>query len=135
VTVKFGNYAIIRPAVHTFEKEPDWSWDIKPVTAKEELALSQFLSTERVLIAPDGSRIGRPAVALEIALEEVALTFGGTNIPDDAGNLVLKSDASMNEVKAFLLTMPHDMVMELWRAVGEAIPGWGPVISKNPKAS
>lgn len=133
--MNFGKYAILTGVNHTFSKEPEWSWTIKPVTTKEELAMTQFLNTERVMVLPDGAKIGRPATNLDVALEEIALTFGGTNIPDDKGGLLLKSDASMEEVKSVLLTMPHEMVMELWDAIGEAIPNWGPAKPKKKASS
>ncbi len=129
--MNFGKYAILTSVVHSFEKEPQWSWTIKPVTTKEELVLSQFLNTERVAVLPDGARVGRPATNNDVMIEEVALTFGGTNIPDENGNSVLKSDASLDEVKALLLKMPQEMVLEIWKAIGEAIPGWGPVQPKK----
>ncbi len=133
--MNFGKYAILTSVVHSFEKEPQWSWTIKPVTTKEELLLSQFLNTERVAVLPDGARVGRPATNNDVMLEEVALTFGGTNIPDENGNPVLKSDASLDEVKALLLKMPQEMVLEIWKAIGEAIPGWGPVQPKKKTSS
>ena len=133
--MNFGKYAILTPVVHTFEKEPQWSWTIKPVTTREELLLSQFLNAERVAVLPDGARIGRPATNNDVMIEEVALTFGGTNIPDDKGNPILKSDASLDEVKALLLNMPQEMVVEIWKAVGEAVPGWGPVQPKKKVSS
>lgn len=133
--MNFGKYAILTPVVHTFEKEPAWSWTIKPVTTREELLMAQFLNTERVAVLPDGARVGRPATNHDVMIEEVALTFGGTNIPDDKGNPILKTGASLDEVRALLLSMPVEMVRELWDAVGEAVPGWGPVQPKKTSSS
>ncbi len=133
--MNFGKYAILTSVTHVFEKEPDWSWTIKPVTTKEELALSQFLSTERMTILPDGSRVARPVTNHDVMLEEIALTFGGTNIPDENGNPVLKTVASVDEIKAVLLKMPVEMVVELWKAIAVAIPGWGPAQPKKTTSS
>ncbi len=128
--MKFGQYAILQPVVHFFEKEPSWNWSIKPVTTFEEMALQQFLATERVMVFPDGSRIGRPATNIEVAVREIALSFAGTNITNADDELILEPSASVDEVEAVLKTMPHDMVMEIWKAVKEAVPGWGPSMPK-----
>ena len=124
--MNFGKYAILQPVTHNFEKEPDWNWIIKPVTTNEELALSQFLSTERVMVMSDGSRIGRPATNIDVAVREIALTFGGTNIPGEDGKPVIELGASLDQIEAVLKKMPHPMVLEIWDAIAEAIPGWGP---------
>ncbi len=133
--MKFGNYAILTPIVHTFEKEPSWSWTIKPITTREELLMAQFLNSERVAVLPDGARVGRPATNHDVMIEEVALSFGGTTIPDESGSPILKIGASLDEVKALLLAMPVEMVRELWEAVGEAVPGWGPAKPKKTASS
>ena len=129
--MKFGKYAILQPVIHNFEKEPEWTWTIKPVTTSEELSLSQFLTTERVLVAPDGSRIGRPATNLEVALREIALTFGGTNILDDNGQPILAPNATIDEIEAVLRQMPNEMTQELYHSLADAIPGWGPIQPKK----
>ncbi len=135
MTLNFGKYAILKPVEHTFEKEPGWKWHIKPVTTGEELAISQFLNTERVAVLPDGSRIGRPATNLEVACREIALCFASTNIPGDNGEPILQAGASVDEIEAVLRQMPNEMVKELWDAVGEAIPGWGPMKPTKKTAS
>jgi len=116
---------------HRLEKEPDWFWKIKPVTTKEELALAQFLSTERMLLLSDGTRIGRRVTNIETAIREIALTFGGTNIVDGDGKLILEANATVEQIEKVLLDMPNELTNELWIAVGSAIPTWGPVQTKN----
>jgi hypothetical protein len=129
--MKFGQYAILQPVEHRFEREPDWYWKIKPVTTGDEVALSQFLSAERTAILPDGSRTVKRIANIEIALREIALTFAGTNITDESGKLILEQGATIEQIEAALRTMPNEMVNELWTAVGDAIPTWGPVKPKN----
>jgi hypothetical protein len=129
----FGKYAILSEITHQFEKEPDWWWKIKPPTSGSELYLSQFLSAERIVLLPGGARVSRPATNLEVAHREIALLFGGTNIPSDEG-VILSPEATVEQVEAVLVTMPHEMVLEIWRAIGEACPGWGPVKAVPPAA-
>jgi hypothetical protein len=129
--MKFGQYAILQPVEHRFEREPDWYWKIKPVTTGDEVALSQFLSAERTAILPDGSRTVKRIANIEIALREIALAFAGTNITDESGKLILEQGATIEQIEAALRTMPNEMVNELWTAVGDAIPTWGPVKPKN----
>ncbi len=133
--MNFGKYAILKPVTINLKLEPDWTWSIKPITTGEELQLSQFLNTERVAVLADGTRIGRPATNLEVACREIALSFAGTNIPGDDGKPILPRDATVDEVEAALKGMPHELVMELWNAVGEAIPTWGPAKPSKKTAS
>ena len=129
--IKFGKYALITPVTHQFDKEPDLFWIIKPPTSGDELKLSQFLSTDRVILKPDGTRVTRPAVNLEIAHREIALTFGGTNLTDMDDKPILSKDSTVEEIEAVLRIMPHVMVMEIWSAIADGVPGWGPVKAKK----
>ena len=44
---------------------------------------------------------------------------------------ILRKDASLAEIESILKEMPRLMILELWKAVGDACPGWGPA---KPKA-
>jgi hypothetical protein len=129
----FGEYAIIDGAEHQFEKEPDWTWTILPVNSGMELEMSKFLSHRRLVLGPDGKRYEHPPTNMEIAFREIALTFGGTTIPKDiekpvaeGGEPILKAGASVQEVERVLASFPRAMFMELWQAVGQSYPYWGP---------
>jgi hypothetical protein len=124
----FGKYAILDKVKHVFEKEPQWWWMIKPPTAKDELAVARVLSTDRSRIELDGTRTTMLPMTLEVAMREVAVTFGGTNIPTSETDPtpVLKEGVSYEKVEKILEEMPREMLLELWIAVGDAIPGWGP---------
>ena len=139
--MKFGKYAIIDNVVHTFEKEPDWTWTIKPPTSGDELAMSKFLNTGRVETGIDGVRREYPATSMEVAHQEIALTFGGTTIPLDddkpvaqGGEPILKIGASTEAIKAVVRQMPNEMVLEIWNAIADAVPGWGPYRPKVKKS-
>ena len=137
--VQFGKYAILGTIEHRFEKEPDWYWKIKSISASDEIALQRFL-WQRKVVTDGNSREEIMPVNMEIVLREIALTFAGTNIPkyrDEDGKTVpvmqddqlvpiLREDASVEEIEAMLKKFPKDMVMEIWGAVGEANPTWGP---------
>jgi hypothetical protein len=132
---KFGKYALISPVTHQFDQEPEMFWIIEPPTSGDELALSQFLSIDRIVMLPDGTRVQRPAVNLEVAHREIALTFGGTNVEGEDGKPILTKESTVDEIEAVLRSMPHDMVMEIWKAIADAVHGWGPVKAKvsDPK--
>jgi hypothetical protein len=125
---KFGKYAILDGVKHEFVKEPTWYWLIKPPDGGAELAVSRVLTTDRIRVEPDGTRVSILPTTLEVAIKECAVTFGGTNIPTSETDTtpVLKADAKVEEVEALLKTMPREMILELWNAVGDACPGWGP---------
>jgi hypothetical protein len=124
--MSFGKYAVLQDVVHTFEKEPDWGWTIHPITMNEELSMAQFLARDLFVVMPDGGRAVRGITNHEIALREIALTFRSTNIPGPDDKSILPENASVAEVEEVLRTMPADMVLEIWKAVGEACPPWGP---------
>jgi hypothetical protein len=130
---KFGSYAIIDPVKHVFEKEPQWYWMIKAPTAADELAVARVLSTDRSRIELDGTRTTMLPMTLEVAMREVAVTFKGTNIPTSETDPtpVLKEGARWEEVEDVLKEMPREMLVELWIAVGGAVPGWGPAKPKS----
>jgi hypothetical protein len=128
----FGKYAIVDGTVHHFDQEPEWWWKIKPVTSGMELEMSKFLAHHRVIQAR-GERYELPPTNLEIAFREIALCFGGTNIPKDpdkkveeGGEPYLEVGAETEAIEAALRCMPREMFMEIWKAVGEAYPYWGP---------
>ncbi len=136
----FGSYAIIDVVEHHFEKEPDWVWKIKPPTSGDELAMSKFLVQNRVEIDSIGTRREFPPTYTEIAYREIALCFGGTTIPKsgkngkpvaEGGDPLLPDNARVEQIEATLRRMPHEMVMEIWAAIADAVPGWGP---QRPKA-
>jgi hypothetical protein len=128
---KFGKYALVTPVTHYFELEPELFWIIEPPTSGDELALSQFFAVDRNVMLPDGSRVLRPAVNLEVAHREIALTFGGTNLETEDGKPILTKENTVEEIEAVLRVMPHEMVMEIWRAIAGAVPGWGPAKPKD----
>ena len=122
--MNFGNYAIIDNVKHYLEKEPNWYWEVRPPTVKDEISLARFIRN-------DDQPVGK--FTIQIAAREVALTFASTNIPlddekpvEDGGKPILKSGATVEEIETVLETMPADMLFELWRAVGDAVPLWGP---------
>ena len=138
---KFGNYAIVQEIEYALEQEPDWTWTFKPPTSKDEMTLQNFMSRGRTVVE-NGFTETHPVTIMEVTFEELALTFGGTTIPkfkEEDGEWVatdqpvLKNNASKSEIKKVLGEMPTEMVLELWKALGEHVPGWGP-LTNNPKA-
>ena len=133
--MKFGQYSIIDGITFNFEKEPNWSWSLKPVTSGTELEMSKFTTHNRMITGPDGQRRELPPTWLEIAHREIAMTFDGTSIPEDTGKSVedggkplLAKDSPIEEVEKVLRAMPQDMVLEIWKQVGKVYPHWGPAL-------
>jgi hypothetical protein len=136
----FGNYAIVTAVEHRFEKEPGWYWKIKPPTSGDEYEINRFMVQNRVMRGPDGIEHDYPPTFTEIAYREIALLFDGTNIPaagkagtpvEEGGAPLVAKDASVGQVEAALRKLPHGMVMEIWGAIADAVPNWGP---RRPKA-
>ena len=134
--MKFGKYAVINEVVHHFENEPEWTWKIDPPTSGDELAIAKFLVQGRVQLGLDGVRREYPPTNAEVMHREIALLFGGTNIPTSERDEspVLSKTAAVEAVEAVLREIPNPMVYEIWDAVGKACPGWGPM-RPNPLTS
>ena len=96
----FGQYAFLEPIDYRFEKEQELSWLIEPPTSGDELAIARFLNQGKVTISIDGTSREAPPTWLEVAYREIALTFGGTNIPKSDSNdtPILKKHATVTEV-------------------------------------
>ncbi len=128
--MKFGKYAIFNEAKHAFKEEEAWWWKIKPPTSGDELAMGKFMVNHRYETGPDGVRREYPPTNTEICHREIALTFAGTNIPsdseksvEDGGDPIIKNGATVEAIEAILRQMPHPMVMEIWDAIAESVPG------------
>jgi hypothetical protein len=121
----FGKYAILDVVEHQFEKEPDWVWKIKPPTSGDELAMQKFMVNNRYEIDAEGTRREFPPTVIEIAYREIAITFAGTTIPGDDGKPILPDNANVLGIENMLRSFPHEMTIEIWKAIGEAVPGWG----------
>ena len=123
----FEQYAVLDPVVHTFKKIPDWNWKIKPPTTKEEISLSRYLMGGSFVMV-DGQNVPVPHTSIEIAVFEISLLFGGTNIPkgENDPTPVLADNATQAEVSGFVGALPPAVTLEIWGALGKAVPGWGP---------
>jgi len=131
--INFGSYAVIDEVAHPLEKEPSWTWTVKPITTKEELAISRFLQSGPITASSDGLTRTDVRTNIEIAMEEIALTFGGTTIPGpDKKTPVLAADASLDDIRALLKTMPIPLLDEIWAFVGVSNLKWGPAKKKEP---
>ena len=136
----FGSYAIVEPVTHHFDKEDKWWWKITPPTSGDELNISKFLISARTELGIDGVRRDYPPTNIEVAHREIALCFGGTNIPmddekpvEDGGDPIVKVGMHVEVIEAVLRSMPHEMVLEIWGALADAAPGWGPIRPKVKK--
>ena len=133
----FGSYAIIDAVRHYFKDEPEYWWDINPPTTADELALTRYMNTGKATIRPDGGMETEGAPSwLDILLYEIALLFGGTNIPadpespvEDGGEPVISTKAKTETIQRKLGEFPMEMIAEIGDAMADAVPGWGP---KNP---
>lgn len=122
----FGKYAITTPIEYHFEQEPDWYWRIRPVTMGDEIEMNQWMvSAATRETDDDGKSYTVPPHWITIAMREIAVTFAGTNLEED-GKPILKDDATIEQVTKALEKLPKAMFMEIWKAVGESYPSWGP---------
>lgn len=72
----------------------------------------------------------------EIAADELALTFGGTNLPHGSSPTfdpngegfvpALKVGDDAETIKNFLNTIPTEVVRQIWEKIKEVAPNWGP---------
>jgi hypothetical protein len=128
--MKFGKYAVLDNSTHTFEKEPDWTWSFRPPTSKDEAAYGKWEYENYTEVEVGGEKKYLLPPWYERAWMQLSYSFGGTNIEMD-GKPILVLGAPQKEVYAVVTEMPFDMVTELWVALGEAYPFWGPQLVKE----
>ena len=143
---RFSNYAGNSPVEYHFKRDPGLKWYIKYATAHDEHAMMIFATSAGIFIGTNGQPVTRYPNIVEIAWREIAILFAGTNIPaqeidqdlldacatqEEVDKLVtalprLSNNATIDQVEALIGSMPQVMVVELWKALGEINPGWGP---------
>lgn len=127
--MNFGKYSIVESLEHHFELEPEWYWRVRPATSGDDLAMAKYYVDNTRFVVIDGKRVEQPPLWMEVMYREIAMLFDGTNIPKDPKKPsvpVLDKKASVVDVEAVLRTMPEKMVEEIWVALGEVNPFWGP---------
>lgn len=124
MSIQFGQYAILDNVRYHLEREPEMWWEFKPPTAREEVAINRFTQGGSVKTSMAG--IERKIVTdAEIAAEELALTFADSNFEDENGKALFQPGMKLDALKALIETFPRELFFELWRALGDACPGWG----------
>jgi hypothetical protein len=135
----FGNYSILGPTTHYFEKAPGWFWKFRAPTSGDELEMTRFIYRNRDIPDDHGKPMYIAPTNLEVCHREIALLFDSTNIPDDyenpvemGGAPILKQGAAILEIDKVLRIMPAEMITEIWYAIAEANPDgkWGPELPK-----
>jgi len=127
--MNFGKYSVVDSLEHHFELEHEWYWLIRPATSGDDLAMAKYYVDNTRSVIIDGKRVEQPPLWMEVMYREIAMLFNGTNIPKDPKKpnvSVLDNKSSIQEIEAVLATMPEKMVEEIWKALGETNPFWGP---------
>jgi hypothetical protein len=139
--INWGEYALADSINYPFKDQKDWYWTINPITSGMELDYSKFLNHRRIKRHSDGTIEEFPAVGPEIAHRQIALCFGGTNIPrgkekegEDGFKPILGEKATLSQIEKILAIMPPEMITEIWKAVGKSYPYWGPVDMGNDES-
>jgi hypothetical protein len=137
--MNFGKYAVLTNSVHVFKEEPAWTWTFRPPTSADTLEYDRW-QKENLIEAedPEGNKIYLYPDWAERAWRQLALSFGGTTIPENSdkpvaegGKPILNRDASKEKILTVVKEMPDAMLFELWLALGEAFPFWGPTLTKE----
>lgn len=133
MSVIWAKYAVLDNSKHVLELTPEYYWEFRPVSTADEIRVQKEIAGRTMII---GDRISGPT-QMELAIIELASSFAGSNLPADSDDPdakvvpALKDKASFQEVYDYLCTLPVALVDELWRALGEVNPTWGP--KKAPK--
>lgn len=130
----FGNYAIATNKKVNLEKEPSWWWLFKAPSVRDDIAMSKFMVSGREVINAAGERTIDPRSVYEIAVKELSLLFGGTNIPssEDPDKPFITITMDDTEIESKIGQMPRELVWEIWTALNDVVPGWGK--APDPKA-
>jgi hypothetical protein len=124
--MNLGKYAIVNASEYHLKEEPEMYWTFVPISSEQELELAQFLT--KYFAVPAGDQTVYDW--LMIAWRELAMTFGGTNITEDDGKIILEKSSDIPTREIVLKKLPMKLVAELWTALGEINPLLG--ARKNP---
>jgi hypothetical protein len=132
-----SKYAIISDADYPLQEAPGVTWSFKPPIAQDEVEISKFMNDGPVT-AGSGSVTRVIKTGPEIAIQELALLFGGTTIskgmlaklhkqpePDDKDDPILLPGDDIATKRKVIGSLPSPLYWELWRALGVRCPGWG----------
>ncbi len=137
--MNFGKYTVVESLEHHFELEPEWFWLIRPATSGDDLVMARYYVSQTRTVVIDGKREEQPPLWMEVMYREIALLFNGTNIPKDPKKpkvpVLDHKKASVSDVEAVLAGMPEAMVEEIWKALGEINPFWGPRLYQQEPTS
>jgi hypothetical protein len=111
--------------VHTFPVgDGEYTWTIRAPSFGQELALAKRI------------QLRESRTSLDVAVDELWLTFGGCTIPAKSSPSqnpgahdfipALEIGAPRDQVEAVLSQLPWELVRPLWNRVKEVAPNWGP---------
>lgn len=134
----WGDYAIVSGVRHNLLKKPEFYFDIRPLTANDELAVQKAIQRTYRL---EDNRFIQPT-NLEVAIYEVAAAYGYSNIPLTKetvkdGKLIQEHfdppapGSTFDTIVDYVKSMPYVVVEELWGEVGKANPTMGPKMQKE----
>ena len=136
----WGDYAILDGVTHNLERKPEFFFNIRPITAADELAMQKIFQKIEHFDA-DLNRI-IPVSNLDAQIVEVAMAYAGSNIPHvkesvKDGKLVQEKfdppavGSPFEVVREYIESMNRVVVEELWLAVGKANPTLGPKLQNE----
>jgi len=112
--MNFGKYAVVDNVTYNFQEEPDFTWTFRPATVADEIEMQRWIA--------DRTNKGEAPTWAEIAHKQISMVSVSANIPD-AG---LENGGSRNQFEELVKQLPIEMLGELWQALGEVNPLWGP---------
>jgi hypothetical protein len=118
--VDFGKYAVVDNVKYSFQLAPEMWWEFRPATVGDEMEMQRW-------IAVATKREAAPTW-IEVAHKQIAIVSVKTNIVD-AG---LEEGGSTAKFEELLRQMPIEMLGELWTALGDVNPLWGPPRPRTP---
>jgi hypothetical protein len=116
----------IKQFTYTFPNIRNGWWRLKSPSEEGELSMGKFPE----VCDYEYNQSKHRSKLIQLAIREIALTYGGTNLVFEDG-LSLEQSASIDEIESFLLRFSNQTIIGIWYAVGEVYPTWGPDTSKS----
>lgn len=114
VKMDFGKYATVDNVTYEFEKDPEMKWVFRPVTTADEIEMQRWIAKK--------SKADEAPSMLEVAHKQLSIVSQSAVIPGCG----LENGGSRVQFEELLNAMPLEMMGELWQALGEVSPLWGP---------
>ncbi len=131
--MNLSKYAMLGEAKYPLKLEPELYWTFKPVSGAMQIELAKWLQDNAETITDEkGVTYQVPPYWVSAMIQELTLSFAGSNIllseelTGEKAVPMFPEGMPIEEVGKAIALLPMPLLIELWVALKERNPQWGP---------